>query len=226
MYTASAVSSPTPWQLPTCLGATPGAVKLRNYANVPLCLQVGEQDGDFSPDEYDRNIRTIEVGLALNDLAQANTNYYIHNIFMHPTTQLSGWAHNNWSDDEMTQGYHSIIKNWTDFTRPPAVTTTMGTAPTCAVLWVKKYMRTPLPNLVIWDPSKPAGEDSPLYPSEWTVSAVSYRFRYWLAVQAADADTLTPGSRPPDADPKKYFVDKKNDIVVQYNKNSSEMWVK
>ena len=83
-------------------------------------------------------------------------------------------------------------------------------------------MRTPLPNLVIWDPWKPAGEESPLYPSEWTVSAVSYRFRYWLAVQAAEAAALTPGSHTPDADPKKYFVDKKIGIVIQYNKDFSE----
>ena len=135
MCTDWAVSSPTRWQLPANMsGGHPGAVKLRNHANTTLCLQVGEQDSDFSADEYYRNIRTVEVGLALNGLAQANTNYYIHDVFMHPTTQLSSWAHNNWSHDETKQGDHSIIKTWTEFTRPPTVATTMGTAPICAVV--------------------------------------------------------------------------------------------
>ena len=182
-------------------GGHPGGVKFHNLANLPICLQVGEEDGDeraFIEDgklkrasEYERNQRTVDSANTLKSLKANNEGSYSYDIFMHPTREKTGWAHNSWEwSDELSDSNNTqVFRNWANFR------TDRTTVPknTCAVRWVSKAIRTPLAPFVVWDLDPLVREDQPILPSEWG----PHRFFYWLATRQSD---VTPSvlSQPKD----------------------------
>ena len=169
----------------------PGGVKFHNLANLPICLQVGEEDGDGrayinqetgkpqSASEYERNQRTVESAKTLKTLRENNPGFYTYDMFMHPTKEKpDDWAHNSWESDELSDREDSkVLAHWENFRNDR----TLESKNTCAVKWVSKKTRTPLSPFIVWDVS-PVLEDQPIIPSEWG----QYRFFYWLAVKQSD----------------------------------------
>ena len=199
----------------------PGGVRFHNLAELPICLQVGEEDGDErefiengklrAASEYERNQKTVESAKALQTLGNNNTDAYTYDIFIHPTkAKTTEWAHNSWSADEHADRNDTlVIKNWANFR------TDRSFVPrnTCAVRWVSNATRNPFPPLVIWDIS-PAPEDQPIIPSEWG----NYRFFYWLAVEKSST-TATTLQNPTDA------TDPINTIKARYNGHEQWVWI-
>ena len=199
----------------------PGGTRFHNLANLPLCLQVGEEDGDsreFLNDdgekdranEYQRNQRTVESALALKALRAANQGYgpyYSYDMFMHPTAQSREWAHNCWEEDELSNSENSdVFANWAAF-REDKTTVKRNT---CAIIWVSRTIRNPLPHLVVWDVSPIPEEQQPILPTAFGV----HSFFYWLAVRQSDAASVS-APRPG------------NDttVRVRYNPAANAIWI-
>ena len=132
----------------------PGAAKLRNIANVPICLQVGEGDSNWQ-----HKVATAEVAKKLNGYRERDPQYYGYEIFVHPTNGLEGHPHNPWKDDHLTDRLSPVFSNGSRFQEEPAI----DMRNTCAVLWVSQRnnapsVRNPLPPFIVWDITPTAPE--------------------------------------------------------------------
>ncbi|KAK0509441.1 hypothetical protein JMJ35_007835 [Cladonia borealis] len=178
-------------------GGHPGSSVLSNLANVPVCPQVGQWDGDEIPkEEAPRNVDTAKSAMELRRLQSYDHGYYIHDIFLHPTPfhpeGKNGRSHNSWQADHLTTAPRRVIREWDQIRlwhdermrNAPDDKLVLELKFTCAVDWVSQRDRNPLPHFVTWDlsPQKP-DEPEPILPTEWA----DYRFSYWLAVKAATA---------------------------------------
>ena len=203
-------------------GGHPGSAVLRNLANLPIALQVGQWDGDEIPiplwKEAERNQKTVAVSNSLETLA-GDSAYYRHDIFVHPTpfTPLAPWlqagkdendkprSHNSWGNDHLVNEDKPIIKNWKEHQKwrvPGNNDAIIVNANSCAVTWVGKFDRQPYPNFVIWDFSPRLLEPEPLLPLAWG----RHRFSYWLAVEQS-------------------YKEANSIIRATYNKDNNEVWI-
>ena len=172
----------------------PGGVRFHNLANLPICLQVGEQDGDqiehpgengklVRNGEFQRNERTVASANTLQALRETDKDSYPYDIFVHPTDGTKSWAHNSWErSDELSDRNDTLVfLNGARFRTDK----TLDKRNTCAVRWVSKATRKPLASFVVWDlaPIPPSLESQPILPSEWG----EYRFFYWLAIWKSHA---------------------------------------
>ena len=178
-------------------GGHPGSSVLSNLANVPICLQVGQWDGDEDPPaEASRNVVTAQTAMELRRLQSYDHGYYIHDIFLHPTSfhfqDEGNRSHNSWVPAHLTTDPGRVIREWDQIKmwhdekmrNAEDDKLVLELKNTCAVDWVSQRNRNPLPHLVTWDVSpRKANEPEPILPTEW----VGHRFSYWLAVKAATA---------------------------------------
>ena len=181
------------------LAGHPGAAKLRNIANVPICLQVGEGDPNAG-----HNTATTVVAQKLDGFRERDPQYYAYDIFVHPTRGLGGDPHNVWSKDEISNKLSCVFSYGTKFTEKESI----DMKNTCAVIWVSQRnknsnTRNPLPPFIVWDIT-PVEEGEPVYPSEWGLN----KYNYWLLVKQADKVL-------PDATP----------VRAVYNGASNEIWI-
>ena len=175
----------------------PGGSVLSNLANVPICLQVGQWDGDENPErEASRNVVTAQTAMELRRLQSYDHGYYIYDMFLHPTTfhlrDDNNRSHNSWEADHLTTAPRRVIREWDQIRlwhdEKMRIATddklVLELKNTCAVDWVSQRNRNPLPRFVTWDVSpRKADEPEPILPTEWA----GYRFSYWLAVKTATA---------------------------------------
>ena len=217
-------------------GGHPGSAVLSNLANVPICLSVGQWDGDENPQgEASRNVVTPEVATKLGQLQLSKPGYYNFEIFVHPTPfNLNSGStgkprsHNSWMRNHLTDEPRPIIGKWDDIKSWHDDTKRNNTDPklyidknTCAVTWLngrdgKLRKRDPVPPFVSWDVSpRKASEPEPALPLEWG----SYRFSYWLAV-----DTK-PVQETYNALQQSGIIDPDFVIRATYDKDKNEIWV-
>ena len=207
----------------------PGSSVLSNLANVPICLQVGQWDGDEKPkEEASRNVVTAQTAMTLKQLQTNNHGYYIYDIFIHPTTfHAEGEptrSHNSWVEDHLTTAPRPVIRDWENITlwhdekmRTAADDKLAEDLNTCAVDWVSQKQRNPLPHFVTWDVSpRKADEPEPILPNEW----VGYRFSYWLAVKAATVgEKVTALKNSGNTDPnlviRAIYTRERNEVSIQ-----------
>jgi hypothetical protein len=146
----------------------PGATKIVNLANIPICLQVGEEDGNSTRwNQYARNQWTVKTGQELLAFQNKDPSYYKHAVFVHPTKALmkaatDEWekggsnpndeptAHNIWETQELSNHKYDMFDQWKDwkldpmpvndgnFFDVPADQNHVSPFNTCAALWVSR----------------------------------------------------------------------------------------
>lgn len=117
----------------------PHVHKLENMYNLPICLQVGEND-----DAYDRNVLVAQFDSWLDELNKKYGGGYLHDVYIH-----KDGTHNSWSD--VINKNQSVVdrKSITDWLKNKKNINYVKTN-TDAVRWVNKYKRNPIPNKVVW----------------------------------------------------------------------------
>ena len=113
-------------------------VSLQNLINLPICLQVGEQDtGTTPPSAYDRSMDTANKGKELDGYASQFTNpttpVYVHDVFLHLTPSperpdppkntepltIYYYRHNSWEDGawlaRSDRPKSTVIKDYVDW---------------------------------------------------------------------------------------------------------------
>lgn len=126
---------------------TPGILRVENLYNLPICLQMGEDDN-----AYNRNILAADYDGLLDFLNQRYGGGYIHDTYIH-----AGGTHNeNWSDISTTSQKvvaPDSIYAWKK-DRSLASYTYRNTS---TYQWLKKYKRNPIPQRVVWSTNEYAG---------------------------------------------------------------------
>lgn len=219
-------------RLADCFGAVnmsgghPGEVKLFNLANLPICLQVGENDNEHN---LKRMALTAKSSIELYNHAASmekidpSKKYFIHDCFIHP-----GQGHSNWRNKEGHYDAQDILNNNIDvvardknslekyYARNENGIDPFGEATdaldnnvnTGAISWVSQYPRTPLPAYVVWHlGSRPARPEPLPLSTEWEPK----RFFYWLMIHKDD-------------DTNKYNKD--GFITASYDKSDNSVWVR
>jgi len=117
----------------------PTVQKIENMYNLPICLQVGEND-----DAYDRNILVAKYDSWLNALSEKYKGGFEHEVFIH-----QNGTHNSWAD--VTNKSQKVVdqKSVSDWLKN-AKNIKYISANTDAVKWVSKYTRNPIPTRVVW----------------------------------------------------------------------------
>lgn len=119
----------------------PNGIELWNLYNMPLQLQVGENDTD-----YERNTITAQYGLLLDEYQGELSGGYIHNTYVH-----EGKGH-NFSDNSMAeQNVMADSAAWLESGDASVVKVDAN-----AIRFVEQYVRDPLPRRVVWDLSQRA----------------------------------------------------------------------
>lgn len=119
----------------------PNGLPLWNLYNMPLQLQVGENDT-----AYERNTVTAQYGQMLDGYQEELGGGYIHNTYVH---QGHNFSDNSASDQKvmadsaawMESGDSSVIETDTN-----------------AIRFMEQYVREPLPERVVWDLSQRADQ--------------------------------------------------------------------
>jgi hypothetical protein len=148
----------------------PGSVQFENLANLPICLQCGQSDTDFSRDQ-----KTIESAKKLNEL-KGSTSLYEHQCYMH-----KNGSHNSWEWAECGEGQSDVLNQ---YTCPPLVAadganTDATSMNTNAIAWMQPSTRNPVPPQVVWNfasqPPPPKNADDTVV-ADWK----DKKFFYWL----------------------------------------------
>ncbi len=121
----------------------PNDLPLWNLYNMPMLLQVGENDT-----AYDRNIVTAQYGLLLDGYQEELGGGYIHNTYVH-----LGKEHNFSDNSASLQMVITDSAAWLESGDTSAAETDAN-----AVRFVEQYVRDPLPERVVWDLSQRAEE--------------------------------------------------------------------
>lgn len=125
----------------------PFSIRVGNLYNLPLCIQMGENDSNS-----DRNKSAAIYDGLLNDAAKEYGGGYIHTTYIH-----SGGTHNEFWDDRNTYEQPVYtgdeVANWLEDPDGAEVTY----ANTCAVEWLRQYVRDPYPERIVWDTDVSAG---------------------------------------------------------------------
>ena len=115
--------------------------RIGNMYNLPICLQVGENDT-----AYDRNTEAAKFDDALNTAAQKYGGGFPHQTFIH----VDGTHNENWDDyrsDPQKVYTGDQVSVWLKKGRSAADITEINTS---AIDWMSKYERDPLPSKVVW----------------------------------------------------------------------------
>lgn len=121
----------------------PNGVPLWNLYNMPLQLQVGENDT-----AYDRNIVTAQYGQLLDEYQEELGGGYIHRTYVH-----EGKGHNfrdKSSEDQKVMEDNAL---WLETGESPVIEVDAN-----AIHFLEGYVRDPLPERVVWDLSQRAGQ--------------------------------------------------------------------
>lgn len=121
----------------------PNGLPLWNLYNMPIQLQVGEND-----DAYERNICTAQYGLLLDEYREQLGGGYEHNTYVH-----KGFGHNFHDNMGALQKVMEDNGAWLETGESPVVETD-----TNAVHFLRQYVREPLPERVVWDLSQRADQ--------------------------------------------------------------------
>ena len=113
----------------------PNSISLMNLKNLPIQLQVGENDS-----AYDRNKVTAEVGMDLNELAEQEGGY-IHRVLVHADRD------HNFEDYDVEEV--AVMADPTAWLQNGDRTTEM--VDSYPPDWMYAYTRDPLPEEVIWE---------------------------------------------------------------------------
>lgn len=121
----------------------PNGVPLWNIYNMPLQLQVGENDT-----AYDRNTCTAQYGLLLDEYQEALGGGYIHNTYIHREK-----GHNFLDNVVPTQKVMADSAAWLETGDKTVIETDAN-----AIRFLEQYVRNPLPKRVVWDLSQRADQ--------------------------------------------------------------------
>ena len=119
----------------------PNGLPLWNLYNMPLQLQVGENDTD-----YERNTVTAQYGKLLDEYQAELGGGYIHNTYVH-----QGQGHNFPDYSVQNQTVMADSGAWLDSGDSSVIETD-----TNAIRLMEQYVRNPLPERVVWDLSQRA----------------------------------------------------------------------
>ena len=121
--------------------------RLENLYNLPICLQMGENDSAFN-----RNTTVAEYDALLYEYSDRYNGGFQHETFIH-----CGGTHNEyWSDlsDDPQRVYTGDqVAVW--LRNPSAASAEMKSTGT--VTWLNQYIRDPLPSKVVWNTDVSAG---------------------------------------------------------------------
>ncbi|KAK4211088.1 hypothetical protein QBC37DRAFT_20022 [Rhypophila decipiens] len=159
-------------------GGDPGDVRAGNFMNLPVCLQVGEQDeGWVQSKPLGRSKHVAQFGIKLDVLAKIHPDYYTHSVFIHPTGRYederydpgnrkhNSWEKGNFDNDQTAGKPTTIIQDYVvwleqyEKNRQNAVDNwaSLGITPaevenTNTIDWPNnKKSRNPTPTKVFWD---------------------------------------------------------------------------
>lgn len=121
----------------------PNSRPLWNIYNMPIQLQVGENDT-----AYDRNICTAEYGRLLDGYQEELGGGYVHNTYVH-----RGQGHNFYDNTSLSQKVMADSAAWLESGDNSVVETD-----TNAIRFMEQYVRDPLPERVVWDLSQRADQ--------------------------------------------------------------------
>lgn len=121
----------------------PNGVPLWNLYNMPLQLQVGENDT-----AYDRNTVTAQYGQLLDGYQEELGGGYIHNTYIH-----QGKGHNFLDNSSADQTVMADSTAWLESGDDSVVEVDAN-----AVRFLEQYVREPLPERVVWDLSQRADQ--------------------------------------------------------------------
>lgn len=119
----------------------PNGLPLWNLYNMPLQLQVGENDT-----AYDRNIVTAQYGQLLDGYQEELGGGYIHNTYVH-----QGQGHNFRDNSVSDQKVMADSAAWLE-----SGDSTVVEVDANAIRFMEQYVRNPLPERVVWDLSQRA----------------------------------------------------------------------
>lgn len=119
----------------------PHELRLQNMSNLPICIQMGEKDT-----AYNRNLMAAEYNSLLVSFGARYGVRYTFDTYIH----LNGTHSERWSDWEnrlqpVYTGDQVTVWRYTPEKARSKV------ANTCAVDWLNKYVRDPLPETVLWN---------------------------------------------------------------------------
>ena len=135
----------------------PHVLKIGNMYNLPICLQMGENDS-----AWDRNTAVAEYDALLYEYANRFGGGFPHDTYIHVRgTHNQGWS--DWGDQEQSVITGAEVAKWAK-NRSSAKQTKCCTD---AVSWLRRNTRDPLPQRVVWETEIYAEQRS------------SYAF-YWL----------------------------------------------
>jgi len=149
------------------------SVNLQNLSNLPIALQAGENDTDYS-----RNVETAKANTALDTLARNHPGFYIHTTWIH-----AGKGHRfNDNDPKKTPQpvFHDPDK-W--------VTGRNGQISfvnTNAICWLDQFERNSRPQWVIWDVKTRADRHGEKF---WNTNKHGEQ-HYWVDIGDNTAETL------------------------------------
>lgn len=125
-----------------------------NLRNLPLQLQVGQNDG-----AYRRNQETVKYAMQLDKLAAADPGGYEHRLFVHYQKP------HNYIDNDPKQSLQKVLANPVEWLEKG--TSEVTEANTNAVAWMSTHVRNPLPDQVIWDLSTRAEKRPAAHQCYW-----------------------------------------------------------
>ena len=190
-----------------------GDVRLENFRNTPICLQVGEFDTGAS--------RNVDVGEKNNKLIEHDGTYgkmVPHDCFMH-----QGGDHNDWSDDSFWGKWDDTLKarkavvetlpiidgvpTWLTQYKPGAGTcsyTTVKQQDTNEIRWLTQSVRK-LPTHVVYARWTSVNDNF----NQWTEAGLSSPRRHWWLDLGPEPLSL------PDNGVIEVSIDKTNTITVK-----------
>lgn len=121
----------------------PNSVPLYNIYNMPLQLQVGENDT-----AYDRNICTAQYGQLLDGYQEELGGGYVHGTYVH-----KGKGHNFYDNGFSKQKVMADSAAWLESGDDSVIE-----VETNAIRILEQYVRNPLPERVVWDLSQRADQ--------------------------------------------------------------------
>jgi len=121
----------------------PNGLPLWNLYNMPLQLQVGENDT-----AYDRNTVTAQYGQLLDSYQDELGGGYLHNTYVH-----QGKGHNFRDNSSADQTVMADSAAWLESGDNSTVEVDAN-----AVRFLEQYVREPLPERVVWDLSQRADQ--------------------------------------------------------------------
>lgn len=121
----------------------PNGLPLWNIYNMPLQLQVGENDT-----AYDRNTCTAEYGRLLDGYQEELGGGYVHNTYVH-----QGRGHNFTDYGSSDQKVMADSTAWLESGDGSVIEVDAN-----AIRFVQQYVRNPLPERVVWDLSQRADQ--------------------------------------------------------------------